>query len=199
MKKTILLFTSIAWMITTAVAAPVSGESAPDFTGKTSNGETVSLSDLKGQYVVLEWLNHGCPFVKKHYESGNIPRLQEKMTAEGVVWLSVVSSAKGKLGYQSPEDTNKKAKSVGSNASHIVLDASGEIGKAYAARTTPHMYLIDPEGTLIYQGAIDSISSVRHSDIEKADSYVWNAWKAHQSGKTVDPHTTAPYGCAIKY
>jgi hypothetical protein len=126
-------------------------------------------------------------------------RLQEKMTAQGAVWLSVVSSAVGKQGYQTPEATEAKAKAVGSKASHIVIDASGEIGRAYAARTTPHMYVIDPEGVLIYQGAIDSISSVRKADIEKAENYVWKAWKAHQAGESVDPHTTAAYGCAIKY
>lgn len=199
MKKTILLLSSIAMVLTGALAAPTSGEPAPDFTGTTSHGESISLPDLKGKYVVLEWVNHGCPFVVKHYESGNIPSLQEKMIAEDVVWLSVVSSAKGKQGYMSPEATNEKAQSVGSNASHIVIDASGEIGKAYGARTTPHMYVIDPEGILIYQGAIDSISSVRHSDIEKAENYVLNAWKSHKSGKPVEPHTTAAYGCSIKY
>lgn len=199
MKHSILLFVTLCLMVSSAVGAPKSGHPAPDFTGTTSNGETLSLGELEGKYVVLEWLNHGCPFVVKHYESGNMQRLQEKMTAEGVVWLSVVSSAEGKQGYQSPESTNEKAKAVGSKASHIVIDASGAIGRAYAARTTPHMYVIDPSGVLIYQGAIDSISSVRQSDIGKAENYVWRAWKAHQAGDPVDPHTTAAYGCAIKY
>jgi hypothetical protein len=199
MKKTILLLSSIATLVCSSFAAVKSGEKAPEFTGVNAHGAKVSLADLKGSYVVLEWLNHSCPFVKKFYDAGEMQRLQGKVTEAGGVWLTVASAAVGKQGYMDPAGTLKKAGEVGSKASHILLDTDGTIGKLYGARTTPQMALIAPDGTLIYQGAIDSISSVRIDDIKKAENYVMSAWKAHKEGKPVSPDTTSPYGCSVKY
>jgi hypothetical protein len=199
MNKTILLLSLIATLVYSSFAAVKTGEKAPAFTGVNAHGAHVALADLKGSYVVLEWLNHGCPFVKKFYDAGEMQRLQQQVTEAGGVWLSVASSGKGQQGYMDPAGTLKKAAEVGSKASHILLDTDGAIGKSYGARTTPQMALIAPDGTLIYQGAIDSISSVRADDIQKAENYVVGAWRAHLEGKPVSPDTTSPYGCSIKY
>ncbi len=199
MRRTILQLVSIACGVTAVFGAVKPGEMAPEFTGRDARGEVVDLSELRGKYVVLEWFNVGCPFVKKHYGSGNMQELQKKLTGQGVVWLSILSSAPGKQGYLTPDEAVRNCSEMDSHASFVILDTSGVIGRAYDVRCTPEMFLIAPDGTLIYEGAIDSISSVRKSDIAEARNYVWDAWVAHSGGKPVDPAITLPYGCAVKY
>lgn len=175
------------------------GDQAPGFTLQSASGDEVSLSDYSGKYVVLEWLNHGCPYVKKHYKSGNMQALQEKYTGKGVVWLSVISSAPGKQGHGSPAETMAQAKEKGSNAGAILLDESGEVGKAYGAKTTPHMYVITPKGELAYLGAIDDKPTTDLDDVEGATNYVAGALEALLAGKQVPVAATKAYGCSVKY
>lgn len=175
-----------------------SGSSAPDFTLKGLQGD-VKLSDFKGKVVVLEWLNHGCPFVRKHYDSGNMQALQKKYTGQGVVWLSVVSSAPGKQGHVDQDGARKEKEKYQSNASNILLDPEGKVGKLYEAKTTPHMYVIDKSGTLVYQGAIDDKPDTEQSSIKGATNYVVNALDAVLAGKKVARSTTRAYGCSVKY
>ncbi|MEO1474854.1 MAG: redoxin domain-containing protein, partial [Pseudomonadota bacterium] len=164
-------------------------------------GETVSLSDFAGQTVVLEWTNHGCPFVQKHYDETykNMQGLQTAAADDGVVWLSVISSAPGKQGHVSPEEANELTTSRGAAPSAVIIDESGDIGRLYDAKTTPHMYIITGDGTLAYQGAIDSIKSARVSDIPEADNYVTAALDAVAAGEAVETAQTRPYGCSVKY
>ena len=194
----IAAFAVIAFMPQAYAAAEV-GQPAPNFTGVDTNGQSHQLSDFKGKTVVLEWSNHECPFVVKHYDSGNMQKLQKEATDNGVVWLTIVSSAEGKQGYTTPEEANKLIEEKGANATARILDASGEIGKMYDAKTTPHMYVIDAEGTLVYAGAIDSDSSFKQEAIEGATNYVTNALNALESGETIEVASTKPYGCGVKY
>lgn len=184
-----------------APAPPQSGAPAPEFAGVTSMGETVSLSDFAGQTVVLEWTNHDCPFVQKHYdpEFANMQTLQADAGADDVVWLSVISSAPGKQGHVDPETANHLTETRGAAPAHVILDESGEIGRLFDAKTTPHMYVITPDGELAYQGAIDSIPSARVSDIASATPWAHDALVAVQSGETPDPASTKAYGCSVKY
>ena len=175
------------------------GAKAPQFTLTDTNGTEHSLSDFKGKYVVLEWTNHGCPFVKKYYQKGHMQALQKKMTDKGVVWLVMNSNAPGKQGHVSPEKANQQIAEKNISATAMLFDTDGTVGRAYDARVTPHMYLIAPDGKLIYQGAIDSIRSARVSDIAKATNYVEAAYDAHSKGKPVAEPTTKPYGCGVKY
>jgi hypothetical protein len=165
-----------------------------------SNARMFDIAENNGKIIVLEWTNHLCPFVKKHYETGNMQALQSKYTDKDVIWVSIVSSANDKQGHI---DTNEEANIVfsdrGSNPSHIILDESGEIGKLYQAATTPHMFVIDREGKLAYQGAIDSISSASKGDVEKADNYVSLALDEILEGKEVSKKISSPYGCSVKY
>ena len=195
----VLAVAALASTACSAKAAPVVGQAAPAFTAKDSKGETYSLEQLKGKYVVLEWLNHGCPYVKKHYDSKNMQQLQKQWTDKGVVWLSVVSSAKGKQGYQTANDTNATAKQKGSQATAILLDPDGTLGKLYAARTTPQMFVIDPQGVLLYAGAIDDKPSTNVKDVPGAKNYVSAALDAALAGQKVEVTTTRPYGCSVKY
>lgn len=175
------------------------GKPAPKFTLQDSTGVEHSLSDFKGKYVVLEWTNHQCPFVKKFYANGAMQSLQKEMTQKGVVWLQVLSSAEGKQGYltASEAESLRNKQEVGSTA--LLLDPKGEVGRSYGARTTPHMFLINPQGLVIYQGAIDSIKSTDSADIANATNYVKSAYENAVAGKPVDPATTTPYGCGVKY
>lgn len=159
----------------------------------------MKLSDSKGKIVVLEWFNHGCPFVVKHYGAGNMQRLQKDYTAKGVVWLSICSSNKGKQGNDTPAGHAKTAQEKGAAPTAILIDEAGEVGRAYGAKTTPNMYVIDAEGTLRYMGAIDSISSARSADIEKAENYVAAALDALLKGEAPKTTETKPYGCSVKY
>jgi len=180
-------------------AAATVGEKAPEFTGVDTNGTEHSLSDFEGKIVVLEWSNHECPYVVKHYDSGNMQKIQKEATDDGVVWLTVVSSAEGKQGYLEPEEANALMEEQGSNATARIMDPSGEIGKAYGAKTTPHMYVIDEEGMLVYAGAIDSDSSFKPENIEGATNYVQEALSALENDQPIEVASTKPYGCSVKY
>jgi peroxiredoxin len=175
------------------------GKPAPAFTLKDVKGKEHSLADHKGKVVVLEWFNHGCPFVVKHYGSGNMQRLQRTYTARGLVWYSICSSSQGKQGHDSPEGHARTAAEKGTASSAILLDEPGDVGRLYGAKTTPHMYVIDAEGTLRYMGAIDSIASARAADIEKAENYVVSALEALLKGEAPKTTQTKPYGCSVKY
>ncbi|WPJ98124.1 thioredoxin family protein [Coraliomargarita algicola] len=194
----VLLATSFVF-VSSLSASVETGAKAPDFTLTDTVGATHSLSDFAGKYVVLEWTNRYCPFVMKHYGEGDMQALQKSMTEDGVVWLQIVSSAEGKQGYVTPAEGEALRESEGMHSTAMLLDPSGAVGRQYGARTTPHMFLIDPEGTLLYQGAIDSIKSARQSDIAKAKNYVKAAYASAKAGEPIEDATTVPYGCSVKY
>lgn len=183
----------------TAHAAARVGQPAPDFSLPDSHGESRTLSDFKGQYVVLEWTNHDCPFVRKHYGSGNMQSLQKEYGGDDVAWLSIISSAPGKQGYVSAEEANALTRTRDAAPTAVLLDPKGGVGREYGAKTTPHMYIIDPEGTLIYAGGIDSIPSADPADIAKATPYVKVALTEAMAGQAVSEPQTRPYGCSVKY
>jgi peroxiredoxin len=193
----------LAFLVTTSVAAVAevkTGAPAPEFGPiQTTAKNPASLSDYRGKIVVLEWLNHGCPFVKKHYQSGNMQALQKKLTESGVVWLSVVSSAPGKQGHVDAGGALREKAQHNSEASEILLDPEGKVGKLYGAKTTPHMYVIDPQGTLVYQGAIDDRPGTDQAEIKGARNYVAQAVEELKQNKKVSVASTKPYGCAVKY
>lgn len=200
MKQHTFLGAVVGAMICSATAWAVEpGEPAPAFTVKNTKGEEVSLSDYKGKVVVLEWINYECPYVKKHYGSGNIPKLQENYKDKGVVWLSVNSAAEGQQGYLAGSELAARSEKEGNKASQIVLDTDGTVGKAYGAKTTPQLVVIDKEGKVAYNGAIDSKDTTDVADIETADSYISMALDSVLSGKTVEKAKTKPYGCGVKY
>jgi peroxiredoxin len=172
---------------------------APAFTATTADGKTVSLADYKGKTVVLEWTNHDCPYVKKHYGSGNMQSQQKSAASQGVVWLQVISSAPGQQGHVDGATALKLNTDRGAVPTATLLDPKGEIGKAYGAQTTPHMYVIRPDGTLAYKGGIDSLATADKDDIGKAEPYVTQALAAVSSGRKVEKASTRPYGCSIKY
>ncbi|MAN80109.1 MAG: thioredoxin family protein [Rhodospirillaceae bacterium] len=182
-----------------AQADPVVGSPAPGFTGTDTKGQKVSLADYLGKTVILEWTNHDCPFVVKHYSSGNMQMTQKKAVEDGVVWLSVISSAPGEQGHVSGAEADALTQSRNASPSAVLLDPTGEIGRLYNARTTPHMFIIDTKGLLTYHGAIDSIKSTAVTDIPKAQNYVLNALAQMKAGQPVKPHGTRPYGCSVKY
>ena len=172
---------------------------APAFSLPGIDGKTHSISDYKGKIVVLEWLNFGCPFVKKHYNSGNMQNLQKEFTKKGVIWLSIVSSAPGKQGYYTAYEMKKIAEKKHSSATTILLDPRGKTGRAYSAKTTPHMYIINKDQNLVYQGAIDSIPSTDQDDIKEAVNYVSKALGEVMAGEKVATPSTQAYGCSVKY
>ena len=186
-------------VLTTSVFAVKVGESAPDSTGTDSNGKTHKLSEYKGKYVVLEWTNQGCPYTKKHYESGNMEKLQKDWTGKGVVWLTMLSSAPGNQGYVTADQENEYLNRNHAAPTAAILDASGTIGHLYGAKTTPHMFVIDPRGKLIYDGAIDNKPTPDASDIPSATNYVSSALEESMAGKQVSVPTSRPYGCSVKY
>lgn len=175
------------------------GKAAPDFTLKDTNGNPRSLKEFTGKYVVLEWVNHGCPFVKKHYESANMQTLQKEVTGKGVVWLSVCSSADGKQGSLTPAEWKKATSEKDAAPTAVLLDGKGEVGKLFGAKTTPHMYIVDPKGNLIYKGAIDSNPSADKADVKGAKNYVRQALNEAMAGKPVSEPSTQSYGCSVKY
>jgi peroxiredoxin len=195
MIKTTTAFLALAASAMIAAAA----DSAPAFSVPNTKGETVSLADFKGKVVVLEWTNFDCPFVKKHYASGNLPKLQEKYTAKGVVWLTVNSSGKDKQGYLEPAKMAERAAKEGNRATHFLIDSEGTMGKAYKAKVTPHMFVIAADGTLAYDGAMDSKATTKAEDIQTADPLLANAIEAVLAGKPVSNAKNAPYGCGVKY
>lgn len=180
-------------------ASPEIGNAAPSFSGTTSAGESISLDALKGKKVVLEWTNHDCPFVVKHYTSGNMQRTQSTLRNDDYVWIQVISSAPGKQGHVSPAKADELNQQRGAYVDHVLLDPEGTAGNAYGAKTTPHMYIIDADQVLQYMGAIDSIRSARISDIARATNYVLAAHEALESGQPVAETSTRAYGCTIKY
>ncbi|HEY0161138.1 MAG TPA: thioredoxin family protein [Edaphobacter sp.] len=175
------------------------GSQAPDFKGTDSNGVAHTLAQYRGKYVVLEWANQGCPFDQKHYLSGNMSALQKQWTDKGVVWLSVISSAPGEQGNVSPTEENQYLKKVKASPTAALLDPEGMIGKLYQAKTTPHMFVIDPTGKLIYQGAIDDKPTTDQADIKTAHNYLNDALNSAMAGKAVAVSSTRPYGCSVKY
>jgi peroxiredoxin len=182
-----------------ASAAPTVGAPAPDFTATDTHGQKRSLADAKGKYVVLEWHNQGCPFVVKHYGSGNMQRLQKQLTGPGVVWLTIESSAPGKQGHVTPAESDAYMTEKGGSPTAVILDEDGRIGKLYGAKTTPHMFVIDPKGTLVYGGAIDDKPTTDQADVTGAKDYVLAAYEESKAGKPVATASTAPYGCSVKY
>jgi peroxiredoxin len=183
-----------AFALVTSHAAEI-GKPAPDFSVKNTAGETVDLASLKGKVVVLEWVNYQCPFVKKHYESGNMPKLQETYTAKDVVWLTVSSAAEGKQGYYDATKMAEVAKEQKNKATHTLMDTDGKMGKAFDAKVTPHMFIINKDGVLVYNGAIDSDPK----DPATADKLFANALDAVLAGTPVENAKNKPYGCGVKY
>ncbi|MDX1387383.1 MAG: thioredoxin family protein [bacterium] len=175
------------------------GQTAPDFSLPSSQGELIKLSDQRGKFVVLEWFNDGCPFVKKHYNSGNMQALQKKFTDQGVVWLTILSSAPGKQGHRSPEEIKQIMKEKGGAQTYVLLDPMGKVGRLYGAKTTPHMFVLNPKGETIYQGAIDSTASTDPADIPHSTNYVAEALSQALAGQAVAHPATTPYGCSVKY
>ncbi len=193
--------TTAAILLTAALAvfAARVGETAPDFTATDSNGKTHHLADYRGKYVVLEWHNNGCPYTRKHYESGNMENLQREWTARGVVWFTVISSAPGQEGYVTAEQENQYMQQMHAAPTAALLDPSGDLGHLYGAKTTPHMFIINPEGVLIYDGAIDNRSTPDASDIPGALNYVSQALTEAMAGRPVSVPVSQPYGCSVKY
>ncbi len=200
--KTKLLTTLLTLAASTALFAadsPAVGTTAPDFSLTDSKGKTQTVSQYKGKYVVLEWFNPDCPFVKKHYGGGNMQKLQEEFTAKGVVWLSIDSSAPGMEGNLTAEQAEKKIAEWKTKQTALVLDPDGKAGRTYGAKNTPHMFVINPEGKIIYEGAIDSKASPNPADIASSTNYVKVALDESLAGKTVSNANTKPYGCSVKY
>ncbi len=187
-----------AWL-PAALAEVRPGQLAPAFTVSDSNGKPVALADFRGKTVVLEWTNHDCPYVRKHYGAGNMQALQTDAAAKGVVWLTVISSAPGMQGFVSGLEANKLSDDRKAKPSAVLLDAKGALGRSYGATATPHMYVIAPDGTLAYAGAIDDKPSSNPADIPKARSYVKDALAAVAAGKPMTPAQTRSYGCSVKY
>jgi peroxiredoxin len=175
------------------------GSTAPDFQGVDSNGVKHSLSEYKGKFVVLEWANKGCPYEQKHYLSGNMESLQKQWTDKGVVWLSILSSAPGQQGYVTPAEENDYLKTMHASPTAALLDSTGAIGHLFDARTTPHLFVIDPTGKIVYQGAIDNQPTPDPASLKIADNYLNDALNAAMAGKPVAVAVTKPYGCSVKY
>lgn len=197
MKLIILLF----YFFSVTAYSLETGTRAPDFSLEAVNSKNpiISLSDFKNKIVVLEWLNHGCPFVRKHYDSGNMQKLQKEYTQKDIIWLSVISSAPGKQGHVDKTGALKDKMDKKSFATDILLDKEGKVGQLYGAKTTPHIYIIDKNGTLVYQGAIDDQPDTDLKSIPVAKNYVSKALEELITGKKIINHTTKSYGCSVKY
>ncbi len=193
--------TVLAGLLITAAAyaAPEVGKPAPDFSALDSNGKTVKLSDFRGKTVVLEWTNDGCPYAKKHYASNNMQTLQKEGAAKGIVWLTIISSAPGFQGYLTGDEANKLTATRGAAPTAVVLDPEGAVGHLYHARTTPHMFIVNGEGTLVYMGGIDDKATTDVKDIKTAKNYVRAALDDLAAGAPIENAVTRPYGCSVKY
>lgn len=195
--------TAIAFIVTLLISGVVSGQTvdnpAPDFSGIDSSGNTFQLSDFKGRVVVLEWTNHDCPYVRKHYGTGNMQALQNTADQRGVVWVSIISSAPGKQGYVDGEEADRLTDERGAAPDYVILDSSGDIGRLYRATNTPHMFVINEEGVLVYIGAIDDQPSSRWESVESAQNYVELALNDVFAGRPVAIPVTRAYGCSVKY
>jgi peroxiredoxin len=194
-----LLALSAVLGFTAAAYAARVGDAAPDFSGTDTHGQTHKLTDYKGKFVVLEWTNNGCPYTKKHYVSGNMQALQKQWTGKGVVWLTILSSAPGQQGYMTASQENAYLEDEHATPTAAILDPQGVIGHLYSAKTTPHMFVIDPAGKLVYEGAIDDHATTDASDIPAAKNYVTAALTAATAGQAVTTAYTRPYGCSVKY
>lgn len=199
MRNLCLVFGILTLSAGAALAGGEVGQSAPDFSLPDTNGQTHQLSQYKGKWVVLEWYQPDCPFVKKHYGSGNMQALQKEFTAKGVVWLSIDSSAPGEEGNYPADKLNQIATSQGAARTALLLDPEGKVGHDYGAKTTPDMYIINPEGKLVYEGAIDNKPTTVVADIKTAMNYVKVALDSSMTGKSVSQTVTRPYGCSVKY
>jgi len=184
-----------AWAATVAKV----GEAAPAFAIDATTGKSTSLADQRGKLVVLEWTNHDCPYVRKHYETGNMQALQKEIAAQGVVWLTVISSSPGTQGYVTAKQADELTASRKASPSSVLLDPSGVVGKAYGATNTPHMYVIDKNGLLVYAGAIDDRPTTRRADVQGAHNYVRAALADVAAGRAVQTPVTRAYGCTVKY
>ena len=199
MKQMLVAFTAFAILAAPASAAPVVGKPAPNFKAADVNGKAVTLSALRGRTVVLEWNNPQCPFVKKHYDSGNMQRTQAAARKDGVLWLTINSSAPGKQGHMNGAEAKQFVAKAGAKPSDYLLDASGAVGRAYDAKTTPHMFIVNKAGTLVYAGGIDDKPTSRPADIKGARNHVLAALSEIKAGKKVSVPTSRPYGCSVKY
>lgn len=186
------------FLISSAFAVAV-GEPAPEFQATDSHGQVHKLSENRGKFVVLEWHNNGCPYTAKHYESRNMQRLQKEWISKGVVWFTVISSAPGKQGYVTAQQENEYLKAMNASPTAALLDPQGDVGRLYSAKTTPHMFVVNPAGVLIYDGAIDSRPTTDQADIVSAQNYVSQALGEATAGKPVSVPTSRPYGCSVKY
>ena len=196
--KTLLAIAVAAALPVTALANATVGQPAPAFTVTDLTGKPVKIEDFKGKTVVLEWHNFGCPFVQKHYRSGNMQALQKKYSGD-VVWLAVNSTNKSASDYTEPAKLTKELKDFGAAPANYLMDEPGAMGKAYGAKTTPHMYIIDPSGKLVYNGAIDDKRSTNPEDVKTSKNYVSAALDELKAGKPVSVASTTPYGCTVKY
>ena len=199
MQRRALLALPALLLAFSAHAVPAIGDAAPDFALKDAAGQTVRLSDFRGRFVVLEWTNPGCPFVRKHYDSGNMAATQQDALRRGAVWLSINSTERASWEYMEPAKLVAWQKDRKAQPTATLLDEEGATGRAYGARTTPHMYIVDPQGRLVYAGGIDSIPSSSLADIPKAVNYVRQGLAEAAAGKPISAATTRPYGCSIKY
>lgn len=195
-RRLVLAFTLVVAF--SAYATQV-GTPAPSFSGTDTHGQTHKLSDYRGKFVVLEWTNKDCPYTRKQYDSGNMQTLQRQWTSQGVVWLTILSSAPGHQGYMTAAEENAWIGKVHAAPSAAILDPSGVIGHAYEAKTTPHMFIIDPNGKLIYEGAIDDHPTTDPADVPQSKNYVSAALNQAMAGKPVAVTYTRPYGCSVKY
>ena len=199
MKPMLVAFTALAVIAAPASAAPLIGQAAPNFRATDVNGKAVSLSSYRGKTVVLEWHNPGCPFVKKHYGSGNMQKAQAAAAKDGVVWLTINSGAPGKQGHLSGAEARSMLAQAGARPSAYLLDPAGAVGRAYDAKTTPHMYVVNKAGTLVYAGGIDDKPTANPADVNGARNHVLAALSELKAGKAVSVTTSRPYGCAVKY
>ena len=199
MKQMLTALTALAVIAAPAAAAPVVGKPAPNFKLADANGKPVTLSDFRGKTVVLEWHNPSCPFVLKHYDSGNMQKAQAAAAKDGVVWLTINSGAPGKQGHVSGAEAKAFVSKAGARPAAYLLDPRGDVGRAYGARTTPHMYIINGSGTLVYAGGIDDRPTANPADIEGARNHVLAALSELKAGRAVSVPTSRPYGCSVKY
>jgi peroxiredoxin len=197
--KQMALGATLALIASVALASAKPGEPAPDFSLTASDGNTYTLAQFRGKHVVLEWTNHECPFVVKHYTTDNMQSLQRAFTGRGVVWLSVITGAEGKQGVVSPDKADELTRTRNAAPTAVLFDPSGDVGRSYGAKTTPHMYIIGPDGNLQYMGGIDSIPSADPADVPKATPYLKLALNEALAGKPVSEPVTRPYGCSVKY
>ena len=198
-KSIIAILTSLAATAVLAVDVPPVGSSAPDFSLTDAKGRTHSLSQYKGKYIVLEWFNPECPFVKKHYGSDNMQKLQQEYTSKGVVWLTIDSNAPGAEGNMTPEQAQKIMSSWKTHQTALLLDPESKVARSYGAKNTPDMIVINPEGKIVYEGAIDNKATPNPNDIPSSTNYVKAALDESLAGKPVSNPTTKPYGCSVKY